>query len=107
MRLTTQFGEVEAKRDNSALFRYIGKLAIYDHVFVTLDDENGMGFYVFSLNPHFERMSMYMLQNGYESHINMREVAECDKRSYDEAIGAYINDTLDGGIPEDWFKSDS
>ena len=94
--------QVEARRENTTLYTFLGQLAIYNHVFVvTKEDSERPGFYVFKDNNVFDEMADYMLKNQYPAHINLLSVAECDKNAYDNHIKSMCADIGDS-VPEDW-----
>lgn len=103
MRLELTDGEeFHATRENSFLFRFAGHLTMYDHVFFLRDEEENSGIYIFSANPVFPDIVEYMTNNGYELHLNLREVAECDQDAFNRMIEKDTAPELDAGVPEDW-----
>ena len=94
--------EFEAKPDNTVLFTFMGKLALYDHVFFIRDEEKGQGSYLFNLHSSYEEVKGYMLENGYPAHINMQEVAECDMNAFDHMLHNDAEAELESGVPDDW-----
>jgi hypothetical protein len=94
--------ELEATRDNTTLFTFIGKLSLYDHVFFLTDQERNMGTYLFNVNPMFDEVQDYMITNDYPAHINLRDVAQCDIDAFDKMVSTDVAIDLEGGIPEDW-----
>lgn len=94
-------GEFEATRDNTVLFKHMGRLAIYDHVFF-IREESGMGTYLFSHHPNFEHVSEWLIENEYPVHLNLRRVAECDKEAFENALHREATLELESGIPDDW-----
>lgn len=100
-------GEFDATRENTSLFTFMGKLALYNHVFFVKDEEEGIGSFLFSLHPSYKEISDYMVEHQYPSHINLQEVAECDMDAYEDMIHEYTAPDLEGGVPDEWLKSDS
>lgn len=98
-------GEFEATRDNATLFRFMGALAVYDHIFFVRDEGRGVGTYLFKLTPEYERAADYMMDNDYPAHINLREVPHCDRDAYDKMLTKYAS-VSEGGVPAEWLKSD-
>jgi len=94
--------EFEATRDNTILFTFMGRLALYNHVFFIRDEEKGQGSYLFNLHPSFNEVSEYMLENNYPAHINMREVAQCDVDAFSSMIHKDAVSELENGVPGDW-----
>ena len=105
MNLRINGGEFRATRDNTSLFQFFGRLAIYDHIFVQtgMEDDNTLtGAYIFSNFPKWVDMVDYMVTNEYPQHVALREVAECDKRAFDQAN---LGDLADAeGVPEEWLN---
>jgi len=93
-------GEFEATRHNTSMFRHMGELALYDHVFFA-DEEESKGTYLFSVHPAFEEVTGFMEENGYPAHINLQEVADCDREAFDELIEREASEA-DDGVPADW-----
>lgn len=94
--------EVEAKRDNTTLYTFLGKLACYNHIFVVTDKEASNGFYIFNDLSVYEEMANYMFENDYPMHLNLPEVAECDNDAWNRHIHDLCNDDLENGVPEEW-----
>lgn len=94
--------EFIATRDNSTLYKFFGHLALYDHAFFVIDEHAGQGFYIFNQHPSFAEMAEYMIENDYPSHLNIRQVSECDVQAFDGMV-AREAEALDGGVPEDWL----
>lgn len=94
---------VEARRDNTTLYTFLGALALYNHIFVVTDEESqtSPGFYIFADQPVFQEMAKYMFDTDYPMHLNMQEVAECDLNAYDRHVEQMCQD-VESGVPEDW-----
>jgi len=99
-------GEIfRATRDNTSLFRYFGRLAIYDHIFMQTGQESEstlLGAYVFSNADRWGDMVDFMVTHGYPQHIDLRQVAECDVNAF---YKANLGD-LQGAesVPEEWLS---
>ena len=65
--------EFELNRYNSALVRYLGNLALHDHV--QLATEYGTG-YIFLGVDGFDEVAEYMEENNYPQAINCPQVPE-------------------------------
>lgn len=76
----------------------MGRLALYDHVFV--HDEQLPNFYIFSFVDGYETLAGYMVENYYPAHINMTELSSHDMDAYDRAIKASVGDI--SHVPESW-----
>ena len=94
--------DIEATRDNTMLYTYLGAQAIYNHIFVVKDDEGAQagGAYIFSDLPVFGEIRDYMQRNDFTQYLNMRDVAECDKQAYERHIKKLCGN-LDT-VPEEW-----
>ena len=106
MNLNTTHGEIEARRDNTTLFTFLGKLALYDHVFIhtgDTEDDVAKGMYIFNQNEVYDQMSEYMWENDYPMHINLPEVAQCDLDAFDNMVHKDVEQDLESGIPEEWL----
>lgn len=103
MKIETNVGEIESKRDNTTLFTHLGRLACYDHVFIQTSTEDGVagGIYVFRDAEVFDQMAEYMVENEYPMVLNKIDVAECDLKAFDNMVS---NNTKDVGdyLPEEW-----
>jgi hypothetical protein len=101
MRVPLTNGEyLEAKRDNTRLFTFLGRTAIdgmeldsdnFNHIFLTTSEtETSMnGSFIFSTNPvtgepveMFMQMAEYMQENRYPMILNTQVVPESDKAAY-------------------------
>lgn len=107
MRINTPGGEIVAVPDNTSLFKYLGRIACYSHIFIRTEEavDNVLtGTYIFANHNVFPEMEEYMLSEGYPAHINMREVAECDKDAFNKMVAQSAEDIDE--IPSDWFDED-
>lgn len=107
MYLTFCGEEYEVTRDDAALFMYMGKLALYNHIFIALevdeDDEDAPAeAYIFSMNEQYEAVRDFMMDNDYPMHANLRYVADCDLDAYDEMIKRAVKDI--DTVPEEWLQ---
>lgn len=111
MRVTIGDEEYEIGPDQASLFTFLGKRAMYDHVFLQLnqdDDGTATGAYVFSsLRPAmYEEMRDYMMDYDFPLHLNLREVAECDIAAYDDMVDRETKDLEDvDTVPAEWLES--
>lgn len=93
--------EFEATPDNTTLFRFMGQLAMYNHVFFATDEENGVGTYLFNQHPFYQEIEAYMVENKYPTHDNLRAVAECDVNAFKKMVDNYTEEIPDY-VPDDW-----
>lgn len=100
-----EFGDgriFEATPENSTIFTFAGRLAMYDHVFFTTNEEENYGTYLFSVHEGYQEITTFMVENEYPWHGNLREVAECDIDAYDKMLHRDAERDLEGGVPADW-----
>lgn len=97
----------EATPHNAILYRFIGHLAIYDHVFITKNEDNeelASGAYAFlkSIEPDGKsQIQQFMVDNGYSCYLNLREISELDINAFDDV---YVKPALNDidRIPDEW-----
>ena len=96
-RITLASGEdVELSADNTYLYRHIGNLTMYDHVFVVLPEETGI--YFWQHNEAYHTLAALAVENECTMHLNIREVSTTDMKYYIEHQLKDLGDTL----PEEW-----
>ena len=100
MRVHMSTGDFLATPDNTALFRFAGQLAMYDHVFMLTDEEKELGTYIFNQNDAYEQMEDYIIEYDFPIHDNMRSVAECDQRAFEKFVQSQMTDIAD--FPPEW-----
>ena len=79
-------GEVfEATRERAQLFKHLGQLALYDHIFCydVQDNEVRQSFYIFKDVEGYDELEQYMLDNAYPMHLNLLEVQRNDQEAYE------------------------
>ena len=96
--------QFELRRDNSELFHYMGKLAVWNHVFVESTKEDGKrtGTFIpsgFIGEEVFNGIALAMVKLEYPSHLNQREVAEGDVEIITGILSRDIKD-IDTERPE-------
>ena len=92
-------GEKEVHRGNARLYTHMGHLAIYDHVFVSSDNE--LGFYIFNFVEGYHTLAHFMVQNEFPAYLNMTEVSQVDIDAYDRIIQKSIGDI--DTVPDSWL----
>ncbi len=110
MRLNIGDEKFEATRQNTQLFRHIGKLACYNHIFLqtSVTDENRIGAYLFESSlkegEMYDRVVEYMIDNEYPIHDNLQEVMECDKTAFNQMVHQQANDLEESDtFPPEWI----
>lgn len=88
----------EATRDNASLYRHIGMLAIYDHAYFDLSNNECTR--IWRHDADYTKVEGYMVQEKFPIHDNLREVNKHDADAYDKMIQRQAAD-LDQ-IPDDW-----
>lgn len=101
-----------ATPENASLFLFAGDLALHDHVFIETDNDPDskrlIGTYIFLITQEpetVEDIKEYMLNNGYQAHINLREVAECDRSAYASLVEQRVTrakEEMGDFIPDGW-----
>ena len=100
----------EVKRDNSHLFTHMGRLAMYDHIFLVSSQEDGKltGTYLFhnlQLNTEtFTRILHFMVEHSYHTDLNRDDVPQCDIDAYEANLALYSDD-LGDTIPDEFFNA--
>ena len=95
--------ESEATRANTSLFRHMGHYAIYDHVFIVLDEEKSHGTYIFSNSLMYPQIVQFMVENEYPMHLNLQTAADCDIQAWEHMVSQDAASDLESGIPEEWI----
>lgn len=105
MRLSIGSKEFLATPSNAHLYTHIGRLAMYDHLFLIEDTEGEelTGMFVFKQlhvqEEAFTEIGNFMANNGFHCDINRTQAAEGDIAQYDAVIAAMVGDLE---IPDDW-----
>lgn len=88
-RLNLPNGEVfEAKRESAHLYTFLGKYALYNHVycFDIQDNEVQQAFYIFDFIQGFDELASYMVENDYPLMLNQLEPTKGDMEAYERAV---------------------
>lgn len=94
------------KPENSSLFTFMGRLAMYDHVFLTTNPDEGVGTYIFaSFNEAYQPLAEAMIDQEFPAHINLTDVADCDKSAFENMLRHSLEDVSDF-VPDEWEASD-
>jgi len=92
----------EVNTDNTALYRHLGRFAIYDHVFVRLPENRGA--YVWNSMNGYDDLATAAVHNGCELHLNLKEASELDINNFTKYSMADL-DRLDH-FPEEWLDGE-
>lgn len=90
----------ELNRLNTTLHTYLGRLAIYNHVFYAdiHEEEVQESFYIFNFQDAYEPIATYMVENDYTLVLNQTEISSNDQEAYIRSATRGVGDT----IPEEW-----
>ena len=108
MRMKGADGEFDITPSNGILYRYIGANAVYDHVFMkTGETEDGEreGHLIFMRgfleDGSIAEVTAWMVNRGYESHLNVMEPQEIIKAVHAKVVERQTADIPDT-LPEGW-----
>lgn len=90
--------EVELSRDNTSIYRHLGAAAVFDHLFISIDNK---GAYIWNTHSQYEEIGALAVQNLCTTHLNLQEPAEVDIKNY---LAHHTEDIADEelGVPEEW-----
>src|ERR1035438_9188330 len=76
---------VEMTRQNSSVWQFAAKLAMYNHIFIIDEEDNNYGYYwADKAKPNqYAKYIDYMTKNDYSLHINLWEICDEDKEAYE------------------------
>ena len=86
---------IELDRSNSSLYLHLGRLAIYDHLYV--EHPQG-GIYFWRHNEHFDSLLDGAVDAKCTVHFNLQEVSKADEDAYYSHAMADLGDYP----PEGW-----
>lgn len=100
----------EMTRRNTFLYTFLGKAALYNHVFLkrddmpATDDGNIIGTYLFETalpqNGIWDKLKSTLQENDYPQYLNHAEASDTDIRAYIETVTKDLEST--DTVPEDW-----
>lgn len=95
--------EYELNRLNTTLFTFMGRLAVYNHIFYhdIHEEENPENFYIFSYQQGYPEIVRYMAENDFTMVLNQTEVSVTDQEAYMRSVTRGMGDT----IPEEWLNN--
>ena len=103
LEITMNGEKLLAHRGNTSLFTFIGELAVYDHIFIMTDEENNSGGYLFKNQEIWHDMAGFLFENLYPMHLNLDEVADCDRNAFEHTMYTDIRST--DTFPETWLTT--
>ena len=94
--------EFLATRENTTMFTFLGELAIYDHIFIErgMEESTPVGAYLFKNQNVWKDLAMFIMENQYPMHLNLTEVAECDRDAFDHTMFPDIRNM--DSFPQEW-----
>lgn len=96
-----------ATRENTSLFTFLGELAVYDHIFIQTGEEDDTvmtGGYLFKNQEVWHEMAGFLFENLYPMHLNLPEVADCDRRAFEATM--YPDIRSEDTFPQDWVTNE-
>lgn len=102
IRLNVGDKSYELTRDNTTLHTFLGKLAVFNHLFYS-DEHNQEvreAFYLFSDIEVFPQLEEYVRENDYPAVINQTEVSSVDQDAYIRQATRDFGDH----VPEEWLE---
>lgn len=88
-----------ATRENTTLFTFFGSLAMFNHVFLELgeqDEHTALGAYVFCDHPAYEQIGNFVAEHNFPMVLNRNEVPPCDEDAWTNAH------PIEDFVPEEW-----
>jgi hypothetical protein len=89
-----------ADRHNTSLFTFLGELGCYDHVFVSLAEDECV--YLFKNQQIWKDLVGFIMENEFPMHFNLNEVAECDRDAYNATFLSDLAQT--NTVPKEWIE---
>lgn len=92
----------EMTTENTSLWRHLGHLAIFDHVYVQLNEKEAIYLWesIDQTKEAYNLVAPVVVQKGGEIYLNLRKVASDDVKAYEHAATHDLGD----GVPESWFE---
>jgi hypothetical protein len=104
MNFTMEDGtNVEATRYNTSLWSFLGRAALYDHVYVAANDD--FSIYIFQAMPDFAIAAKFVIENEFPLHLHIPEPAEEDLEAYERFIQSNMTD-LNSFPPKEWIPDE-
>ena len=94
--------EFETSPDNTELIRYVGKLAIYNHVILQVED---IELRVFCKSSAYDYLEELAIANEYPIHDNLQVVLPHEEQAFNEYVETVIKNIPDE-VPEEWLYED-
>ena len=95
--------EFETSPDNTELYRYVGNLAIMNHVYMEIDDE--ISLYVFAQSSAYPYLEELATMNRYPIHDNLQGATQSEVNAFNDHIDEMVKNIPDE-VPEEWQYED-
>ena len=92
--------EFEANRHNSALWHFLGNIALFNCIQIDHVDEEDNTLMMFSFAPHYKKLSAYMMKQAFPIHGNQTEVPQAISDAYHRTVMQGFEG--EDFIPEGW-----
>ena len=101
-RISAEGEIVELDNNNTQIYTHLGRLAIYNHIFVIINEEDRIGCFIWAeqppANPNYTLLYQLAMDNECVAFMNIKQVSDADMTQFE----ASASSDLDGGIPDDW-----
>jgi len=81
---------IEVTKDMARLYTHLGHNALYDHIFIVVDQEESQGVYIWAQeppeNPAYPELAPTIVENECEMHVFIREASQYDKEAFERAV---------------------
>jgi hypothetical protein len=98
--------DYRANRKNTTLFTFAGSLAIYDHIFCVMGEEEAAdtyrGCYIFKEAQEnlYRTLGQFIVDNNFPQILNRNEVPDCDVTAWGNKMFQDLRH--EPGVPEGW-----
>lgn len=101
-RIITSQGELELTPENTALYIHIGRYALFNHLFIKVDEQSG--FYLWCHENGYDELSESGVEAEIPLHVNLQQVNPNDEAQYmkEATHDLYASDSF----PESWSEND-
>jgi len=84
----------ELKRHNTEIFRFLGKFAIFNHIYHAPDDEESV-LYLFEEVEQIKKLVQYLIERKFPLHENIIEPLITDIETYIEMALDQLSDDIE------------
>lgn len=93
---------VRATPRNTTIYRFHGRLYVYDHIFCVVDATKKEGIYLFRHQPGYEQAANHMMDNDYPAMINLRRISSSVVEAFHDIVRIDALADVEKGIPREW-----